>query len=181
MVGALKRAGIGPLHALDLVPNDGRAPLESLAEQVDRAIDRVCDGDPDVPIDLVGHSMGALVSRYWLQRMGGRERTRRFVSIAGPHHGTVTAWGLPLAGVRQMRPGSAFLRDLADDGDPFGRVEVHALWTRLDLMIVPARSGRLPGAETYTFDVPIHAWMLRDPRVLARVVSILRAPDPSIG
>ena len=44
---------------------------------------------------VVGSSMGALVSRAYVQRFEGKQRVRRFVSISGPQHGTATAWALP--------------------------------------------------------------------------------------
>lgn len=170
----LARRGIAELYALDLRPNTGRAPLEQLGTQVDERASALARGSPDGRIDLVGFSMGALVSRWWLQRAGGKEKTRAFVSISGPHQGTLGAWALPLAGVRQMRPGSAFLRDLAADPDPWGPVEVHCLYTPFDLMILPPASSVLPGARTVeAIPVPLHRLMLSDPRVLDAVASRL--------
>ena len=67
---------------------------------------------------------------------------RRFISISGPHKGTLAAYALPLAGLHDMRPGSALIRDLEGDRDAFGSVEVHCLYTPYDLMIVPATSVR---------------------------------------
>jgi len=172
MKGALRRAGLAPVATLDLEPNDGSAPVERLAEQIEaRARPLLASAER---IDLVGFSMGALASRYWIQRMGGRERTRRFVSISGPHHGTATAWALPMAGVRQMRPGSPLLVDLASDDDPWGDVEVHTVRTPYDLMILPSGSSRLPGARLdHRIGVPLHRWMITHPLALRTVVGIL--------
>lgn len=181
MRAALEAARLGPVHAIDLKPNDGRARIEVLAAQVDEAA-RALAGEPRTKIDVVGFSMGALVSRYWLQRLGGRERARRFVSISGPHHGTATAWALPLAGAAQMRPGSPLLTDLATDDDPFGDAEAFAIWTRWDLMILPPRSSALPGArETHELSVPMHRAMITHPEVLSRVVAILARAEPASG
>jgi triacylglycerol lipase len=109
-----------------------------------------------------------------VQRGGGKGVVRRFVSISGPHAGTLTAHALPHVGARQMRPGSDLLRDLASDADPWGGVEVHALYTPFDLMIVPAVSALLPGATT-THRIPalLHRLMLSDRRVHAIVASLL--------
>jgi len=162
--------------AIDLLPNDGRAIVPVLAAQVAHAVDEAIasiDGD-DPRVDVVGFSMGALVTRYYLQRGGGKSRVRRFVSISGPHAGTINALALPFAGVRQMRPGSELLRDLASDPDPWGPVEVHTVWTPYDLMILPARSSKLPGARSErVIPVKMHRWMITDPRVLDHVASLL--------
>lgn len=170
----LEARGLRRARALDLAPNDGRAPIERLAAQVDAAVEAATD-ERGGPVDVVGFSMGALVTRYAIQRGRSRARVRRFVSISGPHRGTLNALWLPHEGVRQMRPGSALLRDLASDPDPWGTVEVHVLYTPLDVMIVPARSSELPGART-TRKVPValHRWMVTDPRVLDAVAEILR-------
>ena len=114
----LEARGIDNVHALDLVPNDGRAPIAELGAIVGRAASKLGE-----KVDIVGFSMDALVSRWYVQRGGGKERVRRFVSISGPHHGTKVAVAAPsLAGARDMRPESDLLLDLGSDTDPFGPV-----------------------------------------------------------
>jgi triacylglycerol esterase/lipase EstA (alpha/beta hydrolase family) len=175
MRGALDRAGIGPLATIDLVPNDGSAPIETLAEQVEAAARALLAESGRPRLDLVGFSMGALVARFWIQRRGGASRTRRFVSISGPHAGTATAWAMGKAGVRQMRPKSPLLCDLDADPNPWRGVEVHTLWTPFDLMIVPPRSSRLAGAaHDHRIPLPLHRSMVTHPRAIDTVVSILR-------
>lgn len=169
--------GVDDVRAMDLTPNDGRALIPALAAQVAERADAVLRETGASRLDVVGFSMGALVTRYFIQRGGGRDRVRRFVSISGPHAGTETARALPLAGVRQMRPGSALLRDLAGDADPWGDVEVHCLYTPYDLMVMPGRSGVLEGARTVrALPVALHRWMITDARSLDAVAAILRAP-----
>jgi triacylglycerol esterase/lipase EstA (alpha/beta hydrolase family) len=171
---ALERSGVGPTRALDLAPNDGSASIEALAEQVASEADALRRETGASRIDLVGFSMGALVARYYLQRLDGRAHTRRFVSISGPHAGTMTAYAMPKAGARQMRPRSALLADLARDEDPWGDVEVHTMWTPMDAMILPARSSQLRGAaRDHRVAVPLHGWMITHPRAVGRVAEIL--------
>lgn len=99
---ALERRG-HTVRAIDLRPNDGSVSVEHMAEQVDAAARALGSA-----IDLVGFSMGALVSRFWIQRGEGRARVRRFVSISGPHHGTATAYALPRASGRCDRGARSF-------------------------------------------------------------------------
>jgi triacylglycerol lipase len=172
----LESRGVGPVHAMDLVPNDGRERLATLGLRVAEEAAALAAREGASRVDVVGFSMGALVARWYIQRGGGKERVRRFVSISGPHAGTLTAYALPFAGVRDMRPGSSFLSDLATDADPFGAVEVHCLYTPFDLMIVPAKSSVLSGAQsTRTFSVPMHRFMISDARVLDHVARTLGA------
>ncbi|MBK8169357.1 MAG: lipase [Sandaracinaceae bacterium] len=170
IAAALRASGRVPvLH--QLVPCNGSAPISELAQQVARAIDSV---SPNSKVDILGFSMGALVVRYYIQRLGGRERVRRFISMAGPHSGTHTAWFMSVPGVRDMRPGSALLRDLASDMHPWGDVDVHTILTPFDTMIVPATSSRLAGVKSHT-TIPalLHRLLANDTRVIKRVLEIL--------
>jgi len=176
LVRGLAARGVEPLATVDLRPNDGRAPIAALGEQVCVRADAVRAEYGCERIDLVGFSMGALACRYYLQRCGGIASTRRFISISGPHRGTLAAYALPFAGARQMRPGGALLCDLELDVAPFADVEVHCVYTPYDLMIVPATSALIAGARSvHRIPVPIHRMMLRDPRVLDIVARLLRA------
>ena len=160
------------VESISLKPNDGSATIDVLASQVAEAAATMA-ALPE-RVDLVGFSMGALACRYFVQRLGGRERVRKFVSLAGPHAGTWTAFATTKAGAKQMRPDSALLSELATDEDPWGPVEVHSFWTPFDLMILPARSGQLPHARSdERIAVALHRWMISDRRVLRRVCELL--------
>jgi triacylglycerol lipase len=159
------------VHSLNLVPNDGKAGLDELANQLATFIQsRFSDRQR---FDIVAFSMGGLVSRYYLQRLGGVERVERFISISAPHRGTWTAFLRANAGARQMRPGSAFLKDLATDVAILRRIQVTAIWTPLDLMIVPARSCEPGVGKSMRVNVAVHPLMLRDRRVLEAVRQLL--------
>ena len=162
-----------PVYTFDLQPNNARQGLEPLAQQVK---DWVAQNLPEGPLDLVGLSMGGLVSRYWLQRLGGLERCRRFVSLSSPHRGTWTAFVPQHRGARQMRPGSDFLRDLNRDAHRLAEVDFCSLWTPLDLMILPARSSVLPGLPDRRLWVLWHGRMARSARVAAWLDDYLDRP-----
>jgi len=171
----LERRGLTHVHAMTL-PRNGRLPIAELGKLVACEADALAKREAATHIDVVGFSMGALVARWYVQRGGGKERVRRYVSISGPHHGTLGAYALPLTTVRDMRPNSALLRDLASDADPFGAVEVHCVYTPFDLMILPARSGILPGARSVrSIHVAIHGLMIFDRRVHDHVARVLCA------
>jgi triacylglycerol lipase len=60
------------VHRFNLNPNDGKIGLDKLAIQIDNYVEE--NFSPNQPIDLVGLSMGGLVSRYYVQRLGGIKR-----------------------------------------------------------------------------------------------------------
>ncbi len=134
MRSALLKRGFNPVEAMDIFPSDASISFQEMGTQVQEAAVRLLDSSHATKIDMVAYSMGALAARYFLQKLGGKHIVRRFVSISGPHHGTVNAWLRPGAGCRQMRPNSRFLQDLNRDPDPFGEVEVFSFYTPYDLM-----------------------------------------------
>jgi len=154
-----------------LLPNGGHARLEELAEQLATFVDREFGSRK---IDVVGFSMGGLISRFYLQRLGGIERTERFVTMAAPHHGTQTARLGSLPGWVQMRPGSEFLRDLASDADSLRRVKFTSFFTPLDTIIVPARSSEMPHALNVRMWGIIHPSFILERRCIRAVAQALR-------
>ena len=161
------------VHTMSLVPSWGQLGLDELAGQIAKYADRTFPGKP---FDLVGYSMGGLVCRYYLQRLGGLKQVRRFVTVSAPHQGSVLAWLIPNAGCRQMRPGSEFLRDLERDADELKRVGFVSIWTPLDLIIVPARSSIMPGAECRRLWCVAHPLMVMEQRCMREVATALERP-----
>jgi len=156
---------------MDLSPNDGRAGLEVLAAQIGAEVDRLFPRGRH--FDLVGFSMGGVVSRYYLQRLGGRGRVHHFVSLSAPHHGTLWAGMASGAGCKQLRSGSPFLRDLNSDSFGLAGVRVTSLWTPFDLMILPESSSRLRGAHNETLPILVHPLMITQESACARVAAAL--------
>ncbi|MGC9503197.1 esterase/lipase family protein [Baaleninema sp.] len=167
-----------PVYAIDLVPSDGSVGLEELAQQLAAFVGDRIEGDR--AIDLVGFSMGGLVSRYYVQRLGGVERVDRLITISSPHQGTWTAYALDRVGCRQMRPNSEFLVELDRDArNLLGQIDFTSIWTPYDLMIVPARSSQMPVGGDRQLPVALHPWMLENRRCIELVAEILdRSTSP---
>ncbi|MDT0396402.1 MULTISPECIES: esterase/lipase family protein [Streptomyces] len=131
----------------------GRQQIESLnyspltcdiriaAELLGRHIEQVCERTGSHRVDVVGHSLGGLIARYYVQRLGGDARVRTLVTLGTPHSGTRVA---PLANahpiVRQMRPGSPVLEELALPS-PGCRTHFVAFWSDLDHIMDPLESA----------------------------------------
>ena len=170
MATYLKRRGHNVLTPT-LLPSNGIVPLEELAKQLEIFIQKnisVTDR-----IDLVGFSMGGLICRYYLQRLGGLSLTDRFISISTPHNGTLTAHLFGRVGTRQMKPDSLFLRDLNSDADQLKKISCSVLYTPMDFTIIPARSSIVSFATTTRFFVPVHFLMVYYSPVLKTIDQIL--------
>lgn len=163
------------VYSLDLIPNDSSVGLDKLAKQVGDFADSVFGTDR--PFDLIGFSMGGIVSRYYVQRLGGINRVQRFVTISSPHHGTFTGYALPHEGCCQMRPENPFLQDLNRDAvETLGQINFTSIWTPFDLMIVPASSSKMPVGREVILPVLVHRWMVSDRRSLNAVAQALSEP-----
>jgi triacylglycerol lipase len=173
-MAAYLRSSGWEVHCFDLVPNLGNIELEKLADQVADYVANTFESDR--PFDLIGFSMGGIVSRYYVQRLGGIDRVQRFIAISSPHQGTLTGYALNLPGIAQMRPKSAFLEDLNRDIAILERLNFTSIWTPFDAIILPAKSSQMPVGREIKFNVPIHAWMVGDKRVIQAVAQELEAP-----
>ncbi len=162
------------VYSLNLIPNDGSAKMEVLAQQVADYIKE--NLPPEKPLDLVGFSMGGLVSRYYVQRLGGIERVQRFITISSPHQGTYTAYATGLDGYVQMRPKSDFLQDLDRDVKMLARINFTSIWTPLDAIIIPASSSKMPIGKEVKVNVLFHHLMVSDPKSLNVIREALLAP-----
>jgi triacylglycerol lipase len=161
-------------HDLNLTPNNGDGCLASLAQQVAAYADRAFASD--TPFDLLGFSMGGLVGRYYIQRLGGLDRVQRFITLSSPHNGTWVAYGSLREGCRQMRPHHPFLQDLNRDINTLDRLNFTSIWTPLDAMIVPASSSQVPVGRNVKVWVTLHRDMVSHPQSLKAVADALIKP-----
>jgi triacylglycerol lipase len=162
------------VYSLNLLPPDGAIPLDQLAQQLAAYIEHTFA--PHQQVDLVGFSMGGIVGRYYLQRLGGLARVQRFVTIASPHKGTFSAFFSWMPGCKQMRIGSAFLNDLNRDLHQLAAVQFTSTWTPFDVMILPAWSSVLPVGRNLWLPIGLHKSMIYDQRSLRSVAAALAEP-----
>jgi triacylglycerol lipase len=120
------------------VTNDIRAAAEGLSAQVEALVART----GYERIHVVGHSLGGLIARYYVQRLGGDARVHTLVTLGTPHHGTLTAHLLPFQLCRQLRPSSDLFAEL-DLPAPGCRTRFVAIWSDIDQLVVPHDSARL--------------------------------------
>lgn len=160
-----------PVYALSMRPNNGDAPIEVLAEQVNSFVNECLE--PNQPFDLVGFSMGGLVSRYYVQRLGGLSRVQRFITVSAPHKGTVLGYFSHRHGVRQMRPRSSFLTALNQDSHKLHQVQFFSFWTPFDLLILPPWSSCVGIGHTQRLSVATHNQMIVDSQGLEAIAQAL--------
>lgn len=138
---SLHQHGWPQVQALNYSPLIG--DIRAAAEQLGRHVEAVCAHTGRRRIDVVGHSLGGLIARYYVQRLGGDLRIRTLVTLGTPHSGTRAVPALaPHPIIRQMRPGSEVLTELAEPAAGC-RTRFVAFWSNLDQLMIPVEAARL--------------------------------------
>ncbi|SPF01457.1 esterase/lipase family protein [Streptomyces sp. MA5143a] len=139
---------------------NGLGPIDKSAKQLDTFVDRVLASTGAAEVDLVGHSQGGMMPRYYLKFLGGAAEVNALIGIAPSNHGT-TLGGLtqlldyfPGAGdllstatpaLADQVVGSPFLTKLNAGGDTVPGVTYTVLATKYDEVVTPYRSQFLDG------------------------------------
>lgn len=138
---SLRRNGWEHVQAINYSPLT--CDIRQAAEMLGRQVEQVCEQSGHERLDIVGHSLGGLIARYYAQRLGGDALVRTVVTLAAPHSGTRA---VPLASthpiVRQMRPNSELIAELALPA-PGCSTRFIAFWSGVDQFMVPVASARL--------------------------------------
>lgn len=177
---ALRAGGRRHVEAYNYSPftRDLRVTARHLAAH----IEELCARTGQEQVDLVGHSLGGLIGRYYVQRLGGDARVRTLVTLGTPHAGTRAAPFMdahPL--VRQMRPGSEVLAELA--GPAAGcATRCVAFWSEFDTVMAPVDTARIEHPDLRVENIQVigigHLALPAHPAVIAEVRRVLdgRAP-----
>lgn len=140
----LAQAGQRNSYAVTLGPPF--APLDDLAAELAQQVERIY-ARADAPLVLVAHSMGGLIARACLERGRAPGRVKKLITLGSPHHGTGAAFFLFGANTRQMRPGSAWLRQYDERLAAGHPVPVLSVYSRHDNIVFPQDSSVLPHAR----------------------------------
>jgi pimeloyl-ACP methyl ester carboxylesterase len=80
---------------------DNRAAAHALAVSARRWLAQRRKSFPDARLVLIGHSMGGLVARYYLEVLGGWRDTRKLITFGTPYRGSLNALDFAANGVRK--------------------------------------------------------------------------------
>jgi triacylglycerol lipase len=99
-------------------------------------------------VNLVGHSQGDVVARYYIKNLGGIDTVDSMISLEGPQKGTYVGNLLAVFGAtvcstacQQMLVGSDFLNQLNSGDDTPGNISYTAIMSLQDAAIQPYRYG----------------------------------------
>lgn len=141
---------------------NGLGPIDKSAGQLSAFVDKVLAATGAAKADLVGHSQGGMMPRYYLKFLGGAAKVNALVGVAPDSHGT-TLSGLThllpyfpgasdllsaaTPGLADQIAGSAFLTRLNAGGDTVPGVHYTVIATQYDEVATPWRTQYLSGSD----------------------------------
>jgi triacylglycerol esterase/lipase EstA (alpha/beta hydrolase family) len=146
-------------------PVQGVNDIAAGAATLSAFVDRVRASTGAAKVDLVGHSQGGMMPRYYLDFLGGAAKVNRMVSLAPSSHGTtldgLTTLGtdLNILGIAnnllntactacvEQEVGSPFMTNLNAGGDTVPGVTYTVIETRYDEVVTPYQSALLSGSH----------------------------------
>ncbi|MET8377312.1 lipase family alpha/beta hydrolase [Streptomyces microflavus] len=159
--------------------------LRTAAGLLGRHVEEVCARTGQREVDIVGHSLGGLIARYYVQRLGGDRRVRTLVTLGTPHGGTAVAPGAGIHPiVRQMRGGSALIEELRRPA-PGCRTRFVSFWSELDQVMVPVQTACVDHPDLDAVNVRVtgigHLALPVHPAVAAAVREALETQETREG
>jgi triacylglycerol esterase/lipase EstA (alpha/beta hydrolase family) len=130
--------------------NRGTGEIARSAQQLKTFVDGVLAQTGASRVDIIGHSQGGMMPRYYIKNLGGAAKVDDLVGFAPSNHGTTTplapyAVGCPAC--MEQAFGSPFITALNAGGDTVPGVKYTVIQSRYDEVVTPYTSAFLTGAN----------------------------------
>lgn len=181
----------------------GLKKMQRSSKKLARFVAEVLDATGARKVDLIGHSEGTVMPRWYLERRGGAKFVKRFIALTPLWRGTevggvhlvrdigalfgldqpaIDAFSEFCASCPQFLKGSAYLNELNADGEAVPGIIHTNIITRYDELVIPHTSGVMSDGGTNIIvqdvcplNVSEHLAVAFDPVVLQM---FLNALDP---
>jgi triacylglycerol esterase/lipase EstA (alpha/beta hydrolase family) len=139
----------------------GIGEISASAQQLASFVDRVRSATGAAQVDLVGHSQGGMMPRYYLRFLGGAPKVHTLVGLAPSNHGTTLNGLFTLAGFfpgadaflgllcpacSEQSAGSSFLKNLNAGSEIVPGVSYTVIESANDEVVTPYTSAFLTGS-----------------------------------
>ena len=173
----LKRAGFRYVDGFNY--NALSEGIPQAAARLGAEVERVLGATGADRVMIVGHSMGGMVARYYVQELGGEDTVDTVVTLGSPHRGTYASYAGLGQATAQLRPGSSLLARLEASARP-GPVRWVAYWSDLDVFVTPIGNAKLDHPALQAHNVRVrntgHLSLLASGWVLKDVLAHLTDP-----
>jgi triacylglycerol esterase/lipase EstA (alpha/beta hydrolase family) len=152
----------GAYAGSNLIGVDAIGEIEKSAEELSSFVNRVLTATGASQVDLVGHSQGGMMPRYYLKYLGGASKVHTLVGLAPSNHGTTLDGLATLAGYfpgadaflgilcpacTQQLSGSTFIEKLNAGGETVPGVDYTVIESKYDEVVTPYTSAFLSGSN----------------------------------
>lgn len=139
----------------------GTGEITRSARELSGFVDRVLTATGADEVDVVGHSQGGMMPRYYIENLGGESEVDSLVALVPSNHGT-TLHGIdelagflpegepPCASCTQQLEGSDFITELNSDGETVPGVDYTNIATKFDEVVTPYTSSFLAEGPNVT-------------------------------
>jgi triacylglycerol esterase/lipase EstA (alpha/beta hydrolase family) len=173
--------------------NNATGDIPTSAAQLGTFVDQVLADTGASKVDLVGHSQGGMMPRYWMKFDGGVPKVDDLIGIAPSNHGTTNPLASPAGSFcpacAQQAARSAFITKLNAGGDTQAGPSYTVISTRYDEVVTPYQSQALSGPSSQVtnvvlqnrcpFDISEHLTIPDDPVTLRWVLNALGRSGPA--
>jgi triacylglycerol esterase/lipase EstA (alpha/beta hydrolase family) len=138
--------------------------IEDSAAQLQAFVNRVLTATGARQVDLVGHSQGGMMPRYYIKNLGGASKVHTLVGLAPSNHGTTLNGIFTLASYfpgsgalltdcpacQEQEAGSPFITSLGAGGETNPNVDYTVIESANDEVVTPYTSAFLAPAKNVT-------------------------------
>jgi len=181
-----------PTYGQSVIPGVGGTDyVQNSAKEFGGYVDKVRTATGASKVDVLGHSEGGIMPRYYLKYLGGAAKVHHFVALAPPNHGTTMSGIAELAKLfpgaaqllvgglckacLQLVDGADFITDLNSGGETQPGVRYTVIVSTTDVLVTPTSTSFLSGPD-------VHNIVVQDEHPGAVVGHIQLAYDPiSLG
>jgi triacylglycerol esterase/lipase EstA (alpha/beta hydrolase family) len=136
-------------------------PIEDTAAGFAQYVDRVLAATGASSVDIVGHSQGGMMPRYYIKNLGGASKVHSLIALAPSNHGTTvdgllkvisslpggsSILGLACAACAEQAAGSPFITGLNAGGETRAGIRYVTVATKADEVVTPYTSAFLAEA-----------------------------------
>ena len=155
-----------------------KGTIEQHATSLMMFIREILDTTGEKQVDIVAHSLGGIMSRYAIQRLGIDSEVRTLVTLATPHQGTYAATYANTPLTIPLRPESEMIRDLNSDDLSRYKIRFITVSSDRDVYVVPCEMMTHPDAENIFIEKISHSQYLISTKVFRAVASALPPLKP---
>nr|WP_297429873.1 alpha/beta fold hydrolase [uncultured Actinotalea sp.] len=184
--------------------SNATGPVRESAQELAAFVDAVLGATGARQVDVVGHSQGGMMPRWWMHHLGGARKVDDLVGIAPSSHGTQGVlvalpdgtFGTVVGDANPLCPacsdqvaGSAFMQELNARGDTVPGPSYTVISTVYDEVVTPYTSQFLDGPERQVTNITLqelcpadvfeHDQTPNDPVVHQLVAHALEADGPA--